>query len=511
MDIKRQKINFTPETHLLEGDVSEKIVTLYISAHGSSILDSRIPRDLAKKVNILNFAGGIHTTGLMLRKCPELTIGHEPGTGCSGVTLPGPQLDIMALQYIHHVYHDLSQSSDLTASQVSKRSLKTIYDNIPLVYANVKIPYFHNHEYENITTEPQAPFTMRHPTINKYYSMYPVEHENCSSTKEECSEGRCRLRPREEQRCPEYGITVVHSTQEEDMPYTLAGVSKSDNSTRVNLNDPEGHKGYEGVAYSHSSTYEYWKQRLNEHIDSDIEQINLVESKIPGMSKKELDVELDKIYGDEYLTPKAMADKTRELRNANRGHDIQVKKLNKLRNKLTGKYEDVVRKYEAMASELTEQHKPSTYLSDIIDVFISMGFDKIHIIDPTCNSCEFPETPEKGNGYYKAMGSIVANDIWSRIASGLRPQYNRPAAEYYTDDFDYKEETSVREPTIKKKWTTIKKMVGDEDTTTGTLKRGRSVSFGGSKCKTRKCNRSKCKTRRCKRNKKRRLRYGFYR
>jgi len=508
MDLKRQKLDnrkswsFTPETHIIEEDVGKKVVTLFISAHGSSVLGDRLS-NLAKKVNILNFAGGIHTSGMMKRKCPELTIGHEPSYGCSAATLLGPQLDIMALQYIHHVYHELSQSSHLTPSQVSNRSLKIIYDKIPLVYANAKIPYFHNHYVEDITSEPQTPFTLRHPTLNKYYSMYPTDHENCSSTKEECIGGLCRLRPREEHICPEYGITIVHSTEAEDMPYTLAGVSNTDNSTRVNLNDSEGHKGHEktntdgSVSYSYISTYEYWKQRLSKHLTptltEDVENIELLESKIPLLSKEQLDIELNKIYDKTSLKPAEMADKTKVLRSTNAKYDNKIKKLKKVRNTLTGKYEDVMSKYETMASELSESHKPSIYLSDIIDIFIGMGFDKIHIIDPTCNSCDFPEKPEQGNGYYSAMGSIFANDIRSRIYSGLRPQYNRPAAEYYTDDFDYNEEieTSVRKPTIKNKWTSTKKMSGDEHATPGTLKRGRSASFGGRRCKTRRCKRNK--------------------
>ena len=512
---KRQKSNrdetwtFTPETHLLEeGDVNEKIVTLFISAHGSSVLDSSIPRNLAKRVIMLNFAGGIHTLGRMARKCPELTIEHGPSYECSNVTLQAPQIDIMSLQYVHHVYRELAQSDKLTPSQISNRSLKLVYDKMPLVYANKQIPYFHSHHFEDITSEPQAPFTLRHPTVNKYYTIAPGEHENCSSTNEECKQGLCRLLPRKEQFCPEYGITVVYSTQEEDMPYTLAGVSNNDNSTRVNLNDADGRKGYEklnddgSVTYSYMSVYDYWKQRLTERLteqlNKDLENMDLLISDAPPLSKEELEIELNKIYDDKSLKPKEMADKARDVRNINKEYDNKMKKLKKMRNKITGYYEYVIGKYETMASELTETHKPEVQLSDIIEVFIGMGFDKIHIIDPTCNSCEFPEKPEKGSGYYKAMGTISANDIRSRIASGLRPQYNRPAAEYYTDDFDYEKEMelvgkepSVRKPTIKKKWSTMKATSGDERVTPGTLKRGRSASFGGRKYKTKRYKRNK--------------------
>ena len=90
---------------------------------------------------------------------------------------------------------------------------------------------------------------MTKPHYNKLFSLYPNTHEYCNTNTGDCEGGRCKLLRERQRSCPEYGITVLHSSIPMDTEYTLAGLPmvnditiEKENRLAINLNQMEGHK-----------------------------------------------------------------------------------------------------------------------------------------------------------------------------------------------------------------------------------------------------------------------------
>lgn len=421
----------------IHGNSDKKCITIFIQAHGEIITGNIIPEDVAKSVSILNFPGGADRLGTMDATCPPVKIGHNKYARMCDVKLYGPQLDMMVLEYIHHVYSETNKLSFPTDNCLeSQHALRVTRDGLPLVYANKGIPYFHGITSDEVMPEPTEPFVIHSPYNDKNYSMHPSAHEECSSSSEECSMGRCTLLDSMKQLCPEYGITIVHSSNKDDLSWTLAGIPKNGDLLTVNLNHSEGHSSItldeeeDESLVSLPSTYTHWKNKLlskyfiiQRRLKQKIREIETNKtgeySETGGELLSKYNVELTSINGEIKRKVEVYDNMTRVL-----NRDIPISMQDGLR--------------------------PKTKLSDIIDIFINcMGYDHLYIIDPSCNYCDV-EVNQK---------QIQEIDEATRLRSGLRPSYKK----VYNNPTDI----SIKDES--------------EKITTGTRKRARS--FGGRKGK----------------------------
>lgn len=427
---------------------NKKCITLFIQAHGEIITGNIIPEDVSKSVSILNFPGGADRFGTMDAKCPPVKIGHNKYARMCDVKLYGPQLDVMVLEYIHHVYSETTKLSFPSNNCLeSQHALRVARDGLPLVYANKGIPYFHGITNDEVMPEPIEPFVTHAAYNDKNYSMHPIAHEECSSSHEECNAGQCTLLDSMKQLCPEYGITIVHSSNKDDLSWTLAGIPKNGELLSVNLNHSEGHSSItitlneeeDESLDSLPSTYTYWKNKL-------VSQYFIIQR---GLKQKIREIEINKT--GEYS-------------------ETGVELLSKYNLELTTINSEIKRKVEVYNNmsrilnrdipiSMQDGLLPKTKLSDIIDIFINcMGYDHLYIIDPSCNYCDVDVNQKQ----------IQEIDEATRIRSGLRPFYKKV----------YNNPTDI---SIKGE---------SEKITTGTRKRARS--FGGRKCKNKSKDRCKC-------------------
>jgi hypothetical protein len=425
-------------------DISgKKCITIFIQAHGEVITGSIIPEDLAKSVSILNFPGGVDRYGTMEASCPPVKISHNKYARMCDVKLYGPQLDMMVLEYIHHVY---SQTNKLSLPSVSclesQHALKVINDGLPLVYANKGIPYFHGITNDEVMSEPTEPFVIHIPYNDKNYTLHPSLHEDCSSSPDECSSGHCTLLDSMKQLCPEYGITIVHSSNNDDLAWTLAGIPEGGDLLTVNLNQSEGHESFMmDEDESLPSTYTHWKNKITTKY---------------FIRQRALRQQIGEIKTD-------TSGKYSETRDELLGkYNYELTSLNSESKQKIGVYDNMTRVLNRdIPISMQDELLPKTTLSDIIDIFINcMGYDHLYIIDPSCNYCDVEVNKKQ----------IQEIDEATRLRSGLRPSYKKV--------FNNPTDISIRDES--------------EKIITGTRKRARS--FGGRKCKVKNKNKGKNKT-----------------
>ena len=182
--------------------MSENAITILIQAHGeeSHYLGHNLD------VNLLSFCG-------------------YPGEYGSMEIKDGKSLDVEATKYISSLYKSAQPQSELY-SQVA----------LPVrdIYADFGIKY------------KDAGFVYINPSHEREFSFEPREHENCEicvnniNPKTQTKYKKCRQRSIKY--CPNYGVTIVASSDPEDLPYTLQyeGNSVEDQiikSTIANGND----------------------------------------------------------------------------------------------------------------------------------------------------------------------------------------------------------------------------------------------------------------------------------
>jgi hypothetical protein len=399
----------------------KKCITICIQGHGSIESKDRvvefIKSDVRKNVSVLDIPGGIARKGLMESNCPSMTMRGSKQKGISDVRLCGQALDVMSMEYFHHLYHELSKKESMPGCDIAKEGIEIITDNIPLMYANAGVPYFHNHNPDrDVTTLSQESFKLITPHYNKLYTLYPTTHEYCNPVTSNCAGGKCKLlRPRQIS-CPEYGITVLHSSIPSDKEYTIAGLPmvndiniEQENRLAINLNQTEGHNPLKMRLDDDEeqpiqdpkkhSCYNFWKLKLLHH---KTRELGLVQGHISHQEKK-------------------------------KGTEQQQTKIDKLKdnyNRIDRDWRRRLYNYNAMAnifdrttprSMLTdEEHDmlPYVTLEDLIDIFVNgMKYDHIYIIDPTCNSCKFDgKRPSK-------LLKMTAHNYTERI----RTKSNRPS------------------------------------------------------------------------------------
>lgn len=316
-------------------------VTIYIQAHGFILTGKYISPDISSHSQILSFTGGIGRSGIMKRNCQGVDINPPEGIDIPVIHIDGAQLDVMALSYAQQVYTHINENPTIDENTKSQMSFDAVVRGMPEVYSNCGVVRF-PHPKTNTRQIHDDPFVVIPALQDKLYQMYPKEHEDCVNSSE-CRRNadECELLDKSKQICPYYGVCMVYSTNPEDIPYTLAGEQSQDgNDIIVNLNSEESH--YEG-------TTEYWENKINRHWE------NKITEEMTTTTKKRLEGERDKII--------------------------------RLYRKMTL----ILESYTPTSQKIIMEEKlPEIKLSEILEIFINgMGYDKINIIDPSCDTCQY--------------------------------------------------------------------------------------------------------------------------
>lgn len=399
----------------------KKCITICIQGHGS--IESKdgvvetLKSDVRRNANVLDIPGGIARKGLMKSNCPSMTMRGNKQKGVSDVMLCGQSLDVMSMEYFHQLYRELSKKESTRGCDIAKEGIEIITDNIPLMYANADIPYFHkNIPDRDVTSLPQESFKLITPHYNKLYTLYPTTHEYCNPDTSNCAGGKCKLlRPRQID-CPEYGITVLHSSVPTDKEYTIAGLPmvndiniEQENRLSINLNQMEGHKSLKMRLDDDEeqpvqdpkkqSCYNFWKLKL---LHYKTRELMVVQGHISYQEKKK-DTERQQ-------------SKINELKdNYNRLERVWRRRLDNY-NAMTNIFDRFTPR--SMLTDEEDDMLPYVTLEDLIDIFVNgMKYDHIYIIDPTCNSCKFDGTrPSK-------LLKMTAHNYTERV----RTKTNRPS------------------------------------------------------------------------------------
>lgn len=319
----------------------EKTITIFLQAHGYIVDKTYVPLDEAKHCEILSFTGSIGKAGIMKRTCGNLVIPPQEINGLPGglprMELDGPQLDVMAVSYVQKIYTHISKNSSIDDNRKSEFSFNIVINGIPLVYANCGVTSF-NYHTKMRTQINGIPFHVIHPLQEKEYQLHPISHEDCLYPSVCSREGDCELLDKSKQFCPIYGIFIVHSSNREDIDYTLCGKDAQDDITIANLNSEESH---------YNGTSDFWENKINERWDDIIENER-----------------------DETQQGDLLREKTRIV---------------ELYQRLTR----VLDSSRPTSDKITmEEPLPVILLSELLTIFIKgMGYDKLNILDPSCDTC----------------------------------------------------------------------------------------------------------------------------
>ena len=420
----------------------KKCITVCVQGHGTieskdGVVDF-IKKGVRNNATILTIPSGISRKGLMYAECPTMTMRGSKQKGVSDVFLCGQALDVMSMEYFHSVYHELSKKPNMTGCEIARDGIEFITENIPLVYANMGVPYFHKHNPErDVTTDPSEAYKLTKPHYNKLFSLYPNTHEYCNPNISNCDGGKCKLLRERLRSCPEYGITVLQSSVPSDEEYTLAGLPmvnditiEKENRLAVNLNQVEGHSPLKIRSDEDededededgkqkppkNSSYMFWKIKLTHY---KIHEIRVIQNHITYQERKKV------AYSNN--TEISLEEKQLILLQ----QDEKIKKLKDEMAILERTWRERFRKYDMMTntidrtkprSELTDNQEdllPEVTLLDLIDIFVNgMKYDHIYIIDPTCNSFKF-----KGSRPSKLL-KMTAHNYVERI----RTKTDRPS------------------------------------------------------------------------------------
>jgi hypothetical protein len=417
----------------------KKCITICIQGHGSIITENGavdfIKNSSRNNARILTIPGGIGRKGLMKAECPTMTMRGSKKKGVSDVLLCGQALDVMSMEYFHSVYHDLSKKQTLSGCEISRHGVEIISENIPLIYANANIPYFHKHMLErDITSYPSEGYKLTKPHYNKLYTIYPTTHEYCNQSTSDCRGGKCKLLTERLRSCPEYGITILHSSDPSDTEYTISGLPmvndikiEKENRLSINLNQKEGHEplnvrddDHEEIESGNQiptkkSSYIFWKMKL---LHYKLQEIMVIQNHITYQKK------MREIYNNDM---EISEEKKQQLLLQ---QDEKIKKLKDTMTILDRRWRDRLFTYDmmtnaidrftprSMLSDKQEDLLPEVTLEDLIDIFVNgMKYDYVYIIDPTCNSYKF-----QGNRQSKLL-KMVAHNYVERI----RTKTDRPS------------------------------------------------------------------------------------
>jgi hypothetical protein len=170
-------------------------VTIFIQGHGSE--DYTMSLKQSTNLNLLSFCGQIGALG-------EMKIEN------------GIQLDIAALNIIKNYY-----KNHLNDTQDEK--LQGISYELPILYKRFGITFSN------------GGFKITQPVNQRTFFLTPNEHENCRICTE-FSSGICLESRTRNVLCPEYGITVVNSSDPQDISFTLDTIKEGSPTKNVNIN-----------------------------------------------------------------------------------------------------------------------------------------------------------------------------------------------------------------------------------------------------------------------------------
>lgn len=231
-------------------------VTIIIEGHGAEHLGERL--EYIQNVNLLSFCGMPGELGIM------------KGFGEDSISIA--TISKLGSHYNEFLYgegkDDPYMNNQIGLFESSPKMLDTLFKSNGLLFP--------------------CGFKMTNPVSERTFYLRPNPGENVRKS------GRCE-RDSKKMHCPEYGITIIASSEKEDKPFTLASLKSPSPSHRRQMN-----------LLLSPSTLEYWNQRS-------------------GLILK------------------------------------PILELN-----------------------------PHITLSQIINIFVAMGFDNIYIHDPTCRTCERP-------------------------------------------------------------------------------------------------------------------------
>jgi hypothetical protein len=174
--------------------MSETAVTIFIQGHGAEMPSQ--PFAKVDGVSLLSFSGSPGELGEM-RFCDN----------------NGLSIDINAIQYIHNKYKNSSSSINQTKiySELPD-GLRNLYEDCEIFYKN-------------------SGFITTYPHVQRIFYLKPNTHENCVKCVKSGNNRCIYKRDPNTKSCPEYGITVVASTDPRDNGATLATI---DDRTKVN-------------------------------------------------------------------------------------------------------------------------------------------------------------------------------------------------------------------------------------------------------------------------------------
>ena len=305
--------------------MEEESVTLFISGHGMEYFDNRYKEN--KNVYLMSFVGVPGLSNFMYR-CP---LNEEaPNT-------------IQQLEFVKKYYKDglskgKTQKNFFLNEKVSKelkQGLKNIderllikenkYSNENTELYGKESSYIHKNLYS-----PAFPINLYSTTIpitERLYQLNPNQYENY----DECRDmygNTTFIKDRVNPYCPEYGITIVASTNPKDNGYTL--VTAEDDIYKNNL------KNFKSLDTTDED---------KEYIIREKSNINLNKSTIEHWRKRAYNYSPTMFnFNGKYIT-----------------HDDYI---------------DMLIFYIFNKKEIT--------LTELIYLFESMGFKKIYILDPTC-------------------------------------------------------------------------------------------------------------------------------
>lgn len=185
-------------------------VTIFIQGHGSE--DYTLSLKQSINLNLLSFCGQIGALG-------EMKLEN------------GLQLDIAALNIIQKYYKD-----HLNDTQDNK--LQGISYVLPILYKRFGITF------------PNGGFKITQPVRQRTFFLRPNEHENCRMCTEFGSE-RCLESRTRNVLCPEYGITVVDSSDTQDNGFTLDTIREGYLTKSVNMN-------------MSPSNFQHWQKKITD-------------------------------------------------------------------------------------------------------------------------------------------------------------------------------------------------------------------------------------------------------
>jgi hypothetical protein len=169
----------------------ESSVTIFIQGHGREMPSQ--PFAKVDGLSLLSFSGSPGELGEM--------------NFCKN----GEQIDVMAIKYIHKQYKNSSNNQENIYKKLPD-GLRNLYEGCDIFYKN-------------------SGFITTYPHSQRVFYLKPNTHENCVKCVES-GDNRCIFkRDLNTMYCPEYGITVVASTDPRDNGTTLATI---DDRKKVN-------------------------------------------------------------------------------------------------------------------------------------------------------------------------------------------------------------------------------------------------------------------------------------